>query len=112
MRTARNATAFLMAMTLALVAGCSLLSPPRPETIPEALALNYATIESLSNSVAASYTAGSINVEKARNVRDILEEAYRINKMAEAAYNAGAATDAGSYLQMTSALLTQVEAML
>lgn len=94
---------------LALLAGCSLLAP---KTINETLAFNYATIEALGNSTSASLQAGSITVDKAKNIRDILEQAFAINRMAETASSAGSGADTTGYLEMTSALLTQVEGML
>lgn len=106
----QHAQAAYVIALLAILAGC--VSFGGPKTVPEALALNYATIESLSDSAAQSLQAGSISVDKAKNIRDILEQAYAVNKMAETAYNTGASSDASSYLQMTSALLTQLEGML
>jgi hypothetical protein len=83
-----------------------------PKTVNETLAFNYATIEALGNSTSASLQAGSITVEKAKNIRDILEQAFAINKMAETASSAADGSDTAGYLEMASALLTQVEGML
>lgn len=102
-------TAWILAVVI-MLAGCSVLM--QPKTMNEALAFNYATIEALSNTTSASFQAGSIDVEKAKNIRDILEQAFAITKMAETAANAGSVSDASGYLEMTSALLTQVEGML
>jgi hypothetical protein len=101
--------ASLLPLVFALAA-CTLFGTPK--TVPEALALNYATIEAVGNSTTASLTAGSIDADKARDIAGILEQAYSINKLAETAWNANQTTDATSYLSMASSMLTQLEGML
>jgi len=105
---AQRAVWTLAVMTM--LAGCSIFMAPK--TVNETLAFNYATIEALGNSTSASLQAGSITVDKAKNIRDVLEQAFAITKMAETAYGTGNVSDATGYLEMASALLTQVEGML
>lgn len=102
-------SALLLFLTWAIAACATVSVPATPE---ESLALNYQTIESLARSTANSLRLGSIDAKKARNVSEVLEQAYQVNKMAEAALEAGQIADGQTYLQTTSQILTQVEVLL
>lgn len=100
----------LVLMIVIMTAGCATFhAPASPE---ESLALNYASIESLAQSTANSLRVGTIDAKKARNISEVLEQAYQVNKMAEAALEAGQIADSQTYLQTTSQILTQVEVLL
>jgi hypothetical protein len=107
----RAALKIWLSMVAALALTCCAVQQA-PRTTLETVAFNYATIESLSNTVAWRVRRGEITPAKAANIKQVLEEALRINGAAETAYRNNQSDDAAGYLRLASEMIAQLEDML
>lgn len=104
-KTKRWFGAALIAAAFA-IAACASIEPPR--NVQDGLAYSYASVASARNTAASLLQSGRINVEDAKKVQAIADDARALLDASRLALTTGDQVSAQQKLQLAQALLAQI----
>jgi hypothetical protein len=99
-------------VVLFIVAACAQLGAPPAENVQQSIAYGYSSVASVRNTAAGMLSAKTINVNDAKMVQNLADQARTALDLAAEASKAGKPADAASALQLATQVLTQLQTYL
>jgi uncharacterized protein YceK len=109
MRTIRSFSAWLFLACALGMAGCASTGGVQVDDPADGVAVAYAGIRAAADTTTQLVRSGALDATRGRQVQEILERAYALAAIAEAAVGAGKPADAWQTLALVNGVLVEVQ---